>query len=210
MQNNEETRQTWNKLATLYEEKFMYLHLYNETYDFICDSISRRQASILEIGCGPGNITKYLLSKRPGFTIHGIDIAANMIALAQKNNPAASFSVMDCRQISSLTTKFDVIIAGFCLPYLSVTESEKLISDAGDLLQPQGILYLSFVEGDPGLSGYQVGSTGDRLYFYYHQLDTVTAQVRQHGFELLKTFKVSYKKSATETDIHTIVTAKKI
>jgi predicted TPR repeat methyltransferase len=210
MQNNEETRETWNKLATLYEEKFMHLHLYDETYDFICDAITRQQASILEIGCGPGNISKYLLSKRPDFTIHGIDIAANMIALAQKNNPAASYSVMDCRHISGFAKKIDGIIAGFCLPYLSIAESEKLISDAGDLLQSQGILYLSFVEGDPGLSGYQVGSTGDRLYFYYHQLDTVTTQMRQHGFELLKIFKVAYKKSPTETDIHTIVTAKKI
>lgn len=79
-----ETFETWNKIATLYQDKFMQLDLYNNTYDFICKSINKYQAKILEIGCGPGNITKYLLSNRPDFDIFGIDIASNMIEIAKK------------------------------------------------------------------------------------------------------------------------------
>ena len=67
MDHYKETFETWNKLASRYQEKFMDLDLYNETYDFICDSIIRPNAKILDIGCGPGNVTKYLLSKRAGF-----------------------------------------------------------------------------------------------------------------------------------------------
>src|SRR5690606_3808601 len=100
----------------------------------------------LEIGCGPGNITKYLLSKKPDFDILGIDIAPNMVELAKQNNPTAHFALMDCRQINQLDTKFDGIIGGFCLPYLTRVESEKLISDASDLLNDNGLIYLSFVE----------------------------------------------------------------
>ena len=95
MDNYKETFETWNKLASLYQDWFMDLDLYNDTYDFICNSITKENAKILDIGCGPGNITKYLLSKRPDFDIYGIDIAPNMIELAEKNNPAASFAVMD-------------------------------------------------------------------------------------------------------------------
>jgi len=51
----------------------------NDTYDFICNSIDKPNAKLLEIGCGPGNITKYLIAKRPDFDIFGIDIAPNMI-----------------------------------------------------------------------------------------------------------------------------------
>ena len=79
MKRNKETFETWNKIALLYQNKFMDFELYNETYDFICNSIIKEKAKILEIGCGPGNITKYLLSKRPDFNIYGIDIAPNMI-----------------------------------------------------------------------------------------------------------------------------------
>ena len=209
MDKYKETFETWNKVASLYEDKFMHLDLYNETYDFICDSITTQHATILEIGCGPGNITQYLLTKRPDFNIHGIDIAPNMIALAAKNNPTANFSVMDSRRINELTTKFNGIVCGFCLPYLSETDSEKLIADSYDLLIENGFIYISFIEGDPSKSGFQIVSTGDRSFFYYHNINKIETLLTSNGFEMLKTFKVQYKKSATENEIHTVLTAKK-
>lgn len=204
-----ETFETWNKVALLYQEKFMGLDLYNVTYDLICNAVVKNKASILEIGCGPGNITKYLLSKRPDFNIFGIDIAPNMIELAKINNPKANFAVMDSRNISEIETKYDAIVCGFCLPYLSETDSQKLIFEANNLLNDSGFLYLSFVEGDPNKSGFQVGSSGDRSYFYYHNLDQLKTRLLENSFEDLKIFNVKYKKSEKEQDIHTIITAKK-
>ncbi len=169
-----ETFETWNKVASLYQDKFMDLDLYNETYNFICNSISKDKAKLLEVGCGPGNITKYLLSKRPDFNIFGIDIAPNMIELAKKNNPTASFELMDCRLISKLKGKYDGIICGFCVPYLSLTDIAKLIKDCYNLLNEKGLIYISFVEGEPSKSGFQVSSSGDRIYFYFHILDQLT------------------------------------
>jgi 2-polyprenyl-3-methyl-5-hydroxy-6-metoxy-1,4-benzoquinol methylase len=208
MDKYQETFETWNKLASLYQEKFMKLDLYNETYDHICNSIDKPNAKLLEIGCGPGNITKYLLSKRPDFDIFGIDTASNMIELAQLNNPSADFAVMDCRNIKTLDKKYDGIIGGFCLPYLSKVESDDLISDACDLLNDNGLIYLSFVEGDPEKSDFKVGS-GGRVYFYYHDLEEIKTQLRRFNFGEIQTFKVQYKVSETESDIHTIVTARK-
>lgn len=204
-----ETFETWNKVASLYQEKFMELKLYNDTYDLICNVVIKNKATILEIGCGSGNITRYLLSKRPDFNIFGIDISPNMIELAKINNPKANFAVMDSRNISEIETKYDAIVCGFCLPYLSETDSQKLIFEANYLLNNSGFLYLSFVEGDPNKSGFQAGSTGNRSYFYYHNLDQLKAQLLQNSFEDLKIFKVEYKKSEKEQDIHTIITAKK-
>jgi predicted TPR repeat methyltransferase len=163
----------------------------------------------LEIGCGPGNIFKQLLSVRPDFDIYGIDSAPNMIALAKMNNPTAHFEVMDCRAIDTLQTKFDGIICGFCLPYLSEADSEKLLADAAALLSENGLLYISFVEGAPEASGFIAGSSGDRVYFYYHRLDTLKEQLLRNGFELLKIFQVPYPKTDGTTDIHSVLTAKK-
>jgi len=203
-----ETFETWNNIASIYQDKFMDLDLYNETYDHICNSITKPKAKLLEIGCGPGNITKYLLSKRSDFDILGIDIALNMIELAKKNNPTANFAVMDSRQINSLETKYDGIIAGFCLPYLSHAESKELISDSYDLLNEDGLVYLSFVEGDPTKSGFKV-SSGGRVFFHFHNLDDLKKQLIATKFKEIEVFKVKYKVSETEFDIHTIVTAKK-
>ncbi len=208
MDKYEETFDTWNKIASLYNDKFMDLDVYNSTYDFICSSINKPNAIVLDIGCGPGNITKYLLSKRPDFDIHGIDTSPNMIELAQKNNPTAHFTVMDCRQINLLNQSYDGIIVGFCLPYLSTAESKELISNAYDLLNENGLIYLSFVEGNPNNSDFKVGS-GGRVYFHYHNLDDLITELTAAKFNQPEIFKVPYKTSETEHDVHTIIVARK-
>ena len=203
-----ETFHTWNNIAMLYQEKFMDMDLYHESYDFFCNAIDKPNSKILEIGCGPGNITRYLLSKRPNFDIFGIDIAPRMIELARENNPTAHFATMDCRDIQEIDSKFDGLIGGFCLPYLSQSESKELLHHSYHLLREGGVLYLSFVEGDPEKSDFKQGS-GGRVYFNYHDLHNISAHLTALGFELLKTFKVPYKISETDFDIHTIVTARK-
>ena len=209
MDQYKETFNTWNKIAELYQDKFMKLDLYNDSYDFFCDAIAKPNAKLLEIGCGPGNISKYLLEKNSHFDILGIDIAPNMIELAKKNNPTANFAVMDTREINTFTTKFDGIIAGFCLPYLSQTECQDLILNSYELLNDKGVIYLSFVEGDVKESGFKVGNAG-RVYFYYHNLDDLKDQIIKTKFQEIEIFKVAYKRSETESEIHTILIAKKI
>jgi len=205
----EETFETWNKLASLYEEKFMHLTIYNETYDYICRCIIKEQANILEIGCGTGNITKHLLSLRPDFNILGTDMSPNMIELAEKNNPQAKFRVMNADEISILQESFDGIVSGFCIPYLSETETKKLIQDSYSLLNENGLLYLSFVEGSPEKSGFLTSSTGLRTYFYYHQEENTTHKLEQNQFKVLKSFRISYKKSDVETEDHIVIIARK-
>lgn len=209
MDRYKETFVTWDKIALLYQDKFMNLDLYNDTYDFICNSITKDNSKILEIGCGPGNITKYLLSERPDFDILGIDISPNMIELARKNNPTASFAILDSRKIDQIETKYDGIVSGFCLPYLSNIDSQKFIKDCYNLLNKNGLIYISFVEGEPSKSDFKVSSSGYRSYFYFHNLEDLKKQLIKNKFKELKIFKVTYEKTETEIEIHTILIAKK-
>jgi 2-polyprenyl-3-methyl-5-hydroxy-6-metoxy-1,4-benzoquinol methylase len=203
-----ETFDTWNKVAQLYQDKFMDLDLYNDSYDLFCQQAAIENASILEIGCGPGNITQYLLNKRPDFNIVGIDISPNMIELAKANNPIANFKVMDCRDIDQLQNRFDGIVCGFCIPYLSGVDGLKMIKDCADLLNNKGILYLSFVEGDYQQSGFQTASTGDRTYFYFYALESLVKELESSGFEINQVLKKKYERS-NSTEVHTIIIASK-
>jgi len=54
-----------------------------------------------------------------------------------------------------------------------------------------------------------VGNAG-RVYFYYHDLDGLKDQLIKIKFQEIETFNVAYKRSETETEIHTILIAKKI
>ncbi|PBQ34984.1 SAM-dependent methyltransferase [Sphingobacteriaceae bacterium] len=204
-----ETFETWDKLASLYQEKFMRLDFYDETYDKFLLLISQKNARILEIGCGPGNITKYLLNKRPDLKIKGTDVSPAMIRLAQENNPGASFRVLDCRNLKELKTKVDAIVCGFCIPYLSPEDCSMFIKDCSDLMNDWAVLYLSFVEGDSSLSGFQTGSTGDRTYFYYHSQNNLREYFMRHKFELIDKYIVNYKRSHEQVEKHTVLLFKK-
>ncbi|MDB5221477.1 MAG: Methyltransferase type 11 [Chitinophagaceae bacterium] len=209
MDTYQETFDTWNKVAKLYQDKFMDLDLYDDTYDTFCEEVKIENATILEIGCGPGNITKYLLNKRPDFRIEGIDISPNMIELAKANNPTVNFKVMDCREIDKLHSTFDGIICGFCLPYLSESDSSKLVKDCGNLLNDKGVLYISFVEGDYSKSGFQTASSGDRTYFYFHTLESLRKELANNNFETIKLLNKIYKKSIATEEVHTVLIARK-
>ena len=201
-----ETLETWDKIANIYQDKFMEMNLYNTTYNYFSVFISKENAQVLDIGCGPGNITKYLLSKNTNYKIVGIDYAPNMIELAKKNNPRAEFQVLDTRNIIDLNQKFDGIICGFCIPYLTSSETRQLILDSYNLLNQNGVLYISFVEGNPEDSTFKTGSNGRRVYFNYYNLEDLKSDLSKNNFQLLETFKVDY----TESEVHTIVVAQKL
>ena len=161
----------FNKYAYEYQEKFMDVSLYKDSLKTLCKLIKQENAKVLDLACGPGNVTKYLLGEKPNLNVLGIDLATNMIELARSNNPNATFKVMDCRSISSLTGKFDAVVGAFCLPYLSREETHKLVNDIRVLLSAQGVCYISTMEDDYNKSGYETGSKGDQIYLYYHEAD---------------------------------------
>lgn len=209
MDKYQETFQTWNKIAKMYQDRFMDLDLYNDSYDAFLDLVTQINASVLEIGCGPGNITKYLLTKRNDLKIMGIDISENMIELAKKNNPLAKFELMDCREIEKLNKKFDAIVCGFCIPYLSYYDCNKLIWDCNHLLNNGGILYLSFVGGNYENSGYSSGANQDRTYFYYHDPKGLEKTLKSNHFNVRIKMEKNYTKSDGSHQVHTIFILKK-
>jgi len=184
----------FDKRANEYQAKFMDVGLYHDTFDLFCTSITKENAEILELACGPGNITRYLLNKRPDFKILGIDLAPNMIELAKRNNPTASFQCMDCRDIRLLGKKYDAVMCGFCLPYLSKEESVQLISDVYNLLESNGLLYISTMEDDYAKSGLESSSSGDQMFIHYHEADYLTQALLENGFKIIDVQRIEYPK----------------
>ena len=182
--------EVFNKHANLYQTKFMDVSLYADSLNQFCNTIKQQDTTILELACGPGNITKHLLSKRPDFKVLGTDLSPNMIALAKVNNPTAKFEIMDCRDIVSLNEDYDAIMCGFILPYLSMTESAKLFNDCYSRLRNNGVIYLSTMEGNYSDSGFQKGSTGDEIYMHFYNADDLSKLLIENGFEIINLSRV--------------------
>jgi 2-polyprenyl-3-methyl-5-hydroxy-6-metoxy-1,4-benzoquinol methylase len=204
-----ETIAAYDKLAGVYQEKFMDLDLYNDTYDLFCSVIVKRSATILELACGPGNITKYISARRPDFKILATDGAPQMVALAKANNPGVECRVLNIEEVASLPEKFDGIVCGFCMPYLSKSDCIKLIRDCSGLLDSDGIFYFSTIEGDYEKSGYETGSTGDAMYIYYHGEEYLLQALEENGFELISLLRKSYTSTSHISPSHMIFIARK-
>lgn len=196
--------EAFDKSAKIYQDKFMDVSLFADTFNFFCDNIAAGNANILDIGCGPGNITRYLLDRKPDYEILGIDLSPKMLSLAQANNPGAKFQLMDCREIDTIEQKFDGITCGFCLPYLTGQEANELIGNVSGLLNPGGVFYLSTMEEDNyNKSRYQISSTGDQVYVQYYREDYLSKALRENNFEVidLKRFSNPDKDGLIITDV---------
>ena len=204
-----ETHKTWNNIAQLYEDEFMDFGLYDDTYKKFCDLLSKQDAAVLEIGCGPGNITRHILEINPNLKVLATDVSKKMIDLAKKNNPHIETTVLDCRNLKRIDNKYDGIICGFTIPYLSKPDCMKLIYDCGKLLANDGILYLSFISGNPEKSGFITGNSGYRSYFYYHEINTIRREIELNQMSVVETIEKNYKKSDNTSEIHTIIHVKK-
>lgn len=202
------TFETWDKIAGLYEDKFMDLDLYNDSYDAFLKHLSNKEASVLELGCGPGNITKYLLSKRPDIKVLGIDISENMLVLAKRNNTSAEFKKMDVRDIHQLAYQYDGIMCGFCIPYLSKQDLISLISTSKNLLKKNGVVYVSCIEGEYENSGFESGSSGDQCYVYYYQEDFIRGLCSENGLVIADLFRMKFEKSNGIQENHLLFIAK--
>ena len=190
------TVQVYDNFVRSYADKFMKMDLYNDTWlDFL--ALLPAHAKLLELGCGPGNVIKFFLDNRTDLKITGIDLAPKMIAYAQKLNPNANFLVQDIRNLDSIAGPYEAVVASFCIPYLSYSDIDVFVKDLNRLTAENGLIYLSFVEGEKERSGFEKTSfTGnDAIYIYYHQRENVESLIAREKFEIEKFYTKQYQES---------------
>jgi cyclopropane fatty-acyl-phospholipid synthase-like methyltransferase len=197
----------FHKLADRYREKYMDLTMYDESYSHF-SALLKGRACVLDAACGPGNVSRYLMTQRPDLDLLGIDLAPRMVELAREAVPSARFAVHDCRHLVSLKRRFDGIICAFGLPYLSLEEVTAFIGSASEVLNPAGVLYLSTMLGNAENSGFKCCSTGDQVYINYHSEDHITRSLEKHGFTLVERTLIPSPSAASErtTDLMVIST----
>lgn len=103
----------------------------------------RLRGRVLELGCGGGRLSGHLIAL--GATLHGIDIAANMVAHCRRTYPSATFAQGDLREPSSWGAgPWDAVVAGWALiDVLSDQERAGFLEEVHGLLTPGGLLIFS-------------------------------------------------------------------
>lgn len=189
---------TFHKLAQLYRDKYMDLSLYDASYGEFLEQLVAGPARVLDVACGPGNVARYLLAKRPELQLLGIDLAPAMVELARIAVPSGRFEIHDCRRLTELNKRYDGILCAFGLPYLSGEEASQFLADAFGILEPRGVLYLSLMEGGSGNSGCQTSSSRDQVFIHYHDGAWLCEKLESLSFKIRKTIRLSSPANASQ------------
>ncbi|WP_341906582.1 class I SAM-dependent methyltransferase [Fluviicola taffensis] len=207
--NNQKAVDLFNKKADSYQERFLSVDAYSESFHALL-SLLDKNSRVLDVACGPGNISKFLLNERPELTILGIDLAPNMIEWAKKNNPTARFMVHDAQQINQLSETFDAIIVGFLFPYFMMTQVREFIGKAYKKLHTGGILYISTMEDRYENSRLRSSSTGEQLLMHYYEAADLIEILEMNQFQVVFEKRQLFSTDLPESDTDLMLIARKI
>ena len=74
--------------------------------------------TVVDLGCGPGNLTALLADRWPTAEIRGVDSSEDMIASARRDVPDLDFEVADLREWLARGERADVVISNATLQWL--------------------------------------------------------------------------------------------
>lgn len=191
----------FNRRAQDYQTKYMDVSHYGDTLAIFCDALPPN-AAVLDVACGPGNLSRFMLDRRADLQIFGTDLAPNMVSLAQANVPEGTFSVSDMRHFTDTNSKYDAIICGFGLPYLSKDETADFLADIPNVLRENGWVYLSTMTADADQSILQTSSDGkDTILTHYHAEATLSKILARAQFAIVHSQKQPFPEKPDTTDL---------
>lgn len=100
--------------------------------------IENCQSTIVDLGCGLGNNTLYLIEK--GKDALACDYSEVAIETIQKEIPEAKTKLFDMAQKFPIENNFtDIVIADLCIHYFTEEVTRKIISEIKRILKPNGV-----------------------------------------------------------------------
>lgn len=196
----EMTIDAYNKNCNKFADKFMRYDPYMTHVTEIANFLEQG-FSVLDIGCGPGNVAKRLCEIKD-LEITGIDLSAEMLELAKKNVPQGIFYLQDSRKANFLPESFDAVVLSFCIVHLEDAEAELVLENAVKWVRKGGYMYLSFMEGKR--SGFETTSFSEQpLYYHYFQEDEIRKLLELRGMECIRSVRQGYPEpdGSTNTDV---------
>ncbi len=131
----------FNKSAAFYDAIYAWKDYSGETFKLEAIMGKYKQShgqTLLDVACGTGAHIPYL---RPQFTVEGLDIDPDMLAIARERNPGITFHEGDMLDFD-LGRKFGVITCLFsAIGYVkTVPALDQAVQNMSRHLQPGGIL----------------------------------------------------------------------
>lgn len=180
-------KETYNKIAESWHKDHSTDDWWHEsTNKFV--SLLKPGNSVLDIGCGGGTKSKYLINK--GLKVLGIDFSENLLEIAKREVPEGKFIVMDLHDIDKLEESFDGIFMQAVLLHIPKKEVEGILKKAVQKLNPEGYLYIAVKEKIEGGADEEMKVDNDYGYEYerffsYFTLSDFETYFKNVGLEMI-------------------------
>lgn len=145
---------SYNKRSAEYIELFGSIEAMDaRDRDLVSSWAQTTGGVLLDLGCGPGHITKFLSSL--GCEILGVDPSSAFLKHAQRHYPGVRFLHGDSTDLRPLLNVAGVptltgILCWYSLIHLEPADLGKTLDRIREALQPTGTLLLAFFEGEHG------------------------------------------------------------
>jgi ubiquinone/menaquinone biosynthesis C-methylase UbiE len=145
-----ELKDSYDRVASRYAEEY-FEELKRKPFDRkLLDEFAesvRGLGQVCEIGCGPGQIARYLQDS--GVSMRGIDLSEEMVRCAGRLNPDISFEQGDMLALDLPDNSFAGIVSFYAIIHLKRASVTRALKEMCRVLRPDGRL-LASVHGGEG------------------------------------------------------------
>jgi ubiquinone/menaquinone biosynthesis C-methylase UbiE len=144
-----------------------------------------KDQKILEIGCGPGEVSGFLAGL--GASCIGTDISPRMIDNARRYFPGVEFQVRDFFSLGFADGSFTRAVAFYAIVNLTQPEVESALREVRRVLAPGGLFLFTFhvQENEDRTEVADFLAPGNALTFYYFKVDEMKAAVERLGYRVV-------------------------
>ena len=139
-------------------------------------SLLKPHATVLDVGCGAGVKSKYLLDR--GLKVIGVDFSDKMIEIAKREVPKGEFYVKDIYDLKDFNKTFDGVFAQAVLLHIPKARIGEAMDNLASRLNEGGYLYVAVKQSRPGEKDEKIEMENDYGYSYerffsYFTLDEI-------------------------------------
>ncbi|MBN1607147.1 MAG: class I SAM-dependent methyltransferase [Polyangiaceae bacterium] len=178
-------RTCYDAIAAKYAEKFQdemdHKPFDRDCLDRLVEEVGTREP-ICDLGCGPGQIARYLRSR--GAQVLGVDCSARMIAEARRRNPTIPFHVGDMLRLLEADGSWGGIAAFYSVVHIPSDQMVAALTEMRRVLKPCGVLLVTFHVGDETVHVDEWMDIKVNVDFFFYQPEQMEAWLRDAGFEL--------------------------